>query len=359
MNKDQLNETSKLNQATIYCSYRDKKRGGVENWMHFLGELIEENGVSVEWATYREGIIKFFYKVVLSIKSSIIILSSWKLLVFAAPLLFFKRKRFLIFFHGNEIYDLNIFSIYLLRFASRRENFFFICNSQFTKNLLEGRCGEVGAIVVHPFIDARTVHSECLNPFGEFEGLKFCSVTRLAPRKNIDSVIRSLGNLKRSGELTSFKYLVAGEGGERNNLEKLAKSEGVETEVIFLGLVEEVDKFKLLSNADIFLLPSIHDISGNSVEGFGMVFLEANSFGLPVISGCTGGMPEAVLDGVTGIISSGATEDLTGKILTATQKTWERNVIKDWALRHDVLLGDGSKLLLRLLFDVENFEGVN
>ncbi len=66
------------------------------------------------------------------------------------------------------------------------------------------------------------------------------------------------------------------------------------------GIVTEMELREAYASADLFLLLSLHE--GFSVEGFGLVFLEANSWGVPVIGPTTGGCPEAISDGVSGYV---------------------------------------------------------
>lgn len=128
------------------------------------------------------------------------------------------------------------------------------------------------------------------------------SLSRLEPRKGIDQVIRALPGLAAAHP--AIRYLVAGSGPDRARLEALAASEGVADHVRFLGRVDEAEKAALLARADLFAMPARRE--GNSVEGFGIVYLEAAWQGCPSLAGREGGAAEAVADGQTGLLCDGA-----------------------------------------------------
>lgn len=128
------------------------------------------------------------------------------------------------------------------------------------------------------------------------------SLSRLEPRKGIDQVIRALPGLVALHP--AIRFLVAGSGPDRARLEALAASEGVADRVRFLGRIDETQKAALLARADLFAMPARRE--GNSVEGFGIVYLEAAWQGCPSLAGHEGGAAEAVADGETGLLCDGA-----------------------------------------------------
>jgi phosphatidyl-myo-inositol dimannoside synthase len=77
---------------------------------------------------------------------------------------------------------------------------------------------------------------------------------------------------------------------------------GVRDRVIFAGQVPAADLPEIYALSDVFVMPSRAPAEANDVEGFGMVFLEANACAKPVIGGRSGGIPDAVMDGVTGLL---------------------------------------------------------
>jgi phosphatidylinositol alpha-1,6-mannosyltransferase len=126
------------------------------------------------------------------------------------------------------------------------------------------------------------------------------TVGNLVERKGHDMVIRALSRL-RAGR-PDVIYVIAGDGPHRAALEQLAVSMGVADRVIFLGRVPASDLPLLYSMADIFLMVSRERLENCDLEGFGIVFIEAAACGAPVIGGRSGGIEDAVLDNVTGLL---------------------------------------------------------
>jgi phosphatidylinositol alpha-1,6-mannosyltransferase len=83
----------------------------------------------------------------------------------------------------------------------------------------------------------------------------------------------------------------------------LKKELGLGKEVLFLKKAEEQLKLALIKNSNLFLMPSI--IHKNSVEGFGITFIEAASYGIGSIGGKDGGERDAIKDEETGLICDG------------------------------------------------------
>jgi phosphatidylinositol alpha-1,6-mannosyltransferase len=77
---------------------------------------------------------------------------------------------------------------------------------------------------------------------------------------------------------------------------------GIRDHVIFAGRVSEDALPDIYALSDVFVMPSRDQREVSDVEGFGLVFLEANACGKPVIGGRSGGIPDAIVDGVTGLL---------------------------------------------------------
>ncbi|MFC1608195.1 glycosyltransferase family 4 protein [Candidatus Latescibacterota bacterium] len=149
----------------------------------------------------------------------------------------------------------------------------------------------------------------------DLEGKKLLvTVGRLVERKGHDLVLRTLSMMKSHPDL---HYVIAGSGPDLERLESLALELGVDERVTFLGRVDESELADCYRLSDIFVMPN-RMIAGrpDSIEGFGMTFIEANACGRPVIGGRSGGALDAVEDGVTGyLIDPEVSSDLEEKIV--------------------------------------------
>lgn len=115
-------------------------------------------------------------------------------------------------------------------------------------------------------------------------------ISRLVPRKGQDQLIAAMPELLRN--YPDARLLIVGEGSYRRKLEQLAKPLG--EAVRFTGRVEFSEMLDLLAASDIFAMPARTRGRGLDVEGLGIVYLEAQACGIPVIAGDSGGAPETV-----------------------------------------------------------------
>ena len=123
------------------------------------------------------------------------------------------------------------------------------------------------------------------------------SVGRLITRKGFDTLIRAVAILRRT--FPRVVLAIAGDGPDRGRLEALARSEGIA--VRFLGDVGDGDIAAWYAACDVFaLLP--RELPNGDVEGFGIVYAEAGACEKPVVGTRSGGVPEAVIDGVNGLL---------------------------------------------------------
>jgi len=124
------------------------------------------------------------------------------------------------------------------------------------------------------------------------------TVGRLVQRKGIDTMLRALPSVAEAAP--QVQYLVAGTGPDRDRLTHIARAHDMTDRVRFLGQVPHDELPQYYSAADVFVMPSRE--APPDVEGFGLVFLEANACGTPVIGARSGGIPDAVVDGETGLL---------------------------------------------------------
>ena len=133
---------------------------------------------------------------------------------------------------------------------------------------------------------------------GMADGVWMLTVGGSAPHKGVDTVFRALAELKKGRP--TLRYAVAGAARHTEALRRLADAHGVADRVVFIPDVTEAELPGLYRAADLYLGVSRRD--GRSVEGFGIALAEASASGLPVIAGRSGGIPELVRDGETGLL---------------------------------------------------------
>jgi phosphatidylinositol alpha-1,6-mannosyltransferase len=116
------------------------------------------------------------------------------------------------------------------------------------------------------------------------------TVGRLQKRKGHDHLIRALPQVRRT--IPALLYAIVGDGEERDSLQQLARDQGVTEHVQFLGEIADEELVACYQQCDLFVLPNRQ--VGHDIEGFGMVLLEAQACGKPVLAGASGGTAETM-----------------------------------------------------------------
>ncbi len=171
-------------------------------------------------------------------------------------------------------------------------------------------------VVLHPGCDtSRFVpaprNAEARGRLGWHERPVVLTVGRLQKRKGHDVLIRCLSAVRET--FSEILYTIVGDGEERASLEALAKSEGVEQNVQFLGEIDDAAMIHAYQQCDLFALPNRQ--VGRDIEGFGMVLVEAQACGRPVIAGASGGTAETMRPGETGYVVPCDTPDELAPLL--------------------------------------------
>lgn len=161
-------------------------------------------------------------------------------------------------------------------------------------------------IVLTPGVDADKIaasagdSSELSCSRGASQAVRLLTVGTLVRRKGHDMVLRALAHLAPRYE--RLGYVVVGDGPNRCALEALASELRVSDRVRFLGRLADGETYREMAKCDVFVMPCRLLKERFGEEGFGIVFLEAAALGKPVVAGRSGGAPEAVVDGDTGIL---------------------------------------------------------
>ncbi len=178
------------------------------------------------------------------------------------------------------------------------------------------------------------------------------TVARLLTRKGHDRVLEALITIRK--EIPDLRYLIVGTGKEEARLKALTSQYGLNEVVTFTGAIPHDEVPAYFAAADVFVHPN-RELENGDVEGFGMVFLEANACGLPVIGGNSGGTPDAIQDGVTGyLVDPNSTKEIADRVVElmrnkslrhsmggagrewAKQFSWEAAAEKVWELSRQV-----------------------
>lgn len=178
-----------------------------------------------------------------------------------------------------------------------------LANSHFTANRLnsflpEGKKAEIfwPGISAPPPVDEK--NQKAVLGLIAGAGPVLLTVGRIEARKGHDKVIASMPELIL--KFPNIIYAVIGDGPDRPRLQSLVESLGLQSKVKFLGPTIDQQKSAWLASCDLFVMPSRAE--GNSVEGFGLVYLEAAWYGKASIAGLVGGAADAVVDGKTGLL---------------------------------------------------------
>ncbi len=124
------------------------------------------------------------------------------------------------------------------------------------------------------------------------------AVGRMVPRKNHVALVQAMRSVV--DRFPDAVLIVVGQGPAMRAAVHAAWHAGVREHVIFPGRLSDEETALLYDACEVFALPTGQDARGQ-VEGFGLVFAEAHAHGKPVVAGRSGGVPDAVIDGETGL----------------------------------------------------------
>ncbi|MDX1688509.1 MAG: glycosyltransferase family 4 protein [Candidatus Promineifilaceae bacterium] len=226
------------------------------------------------------------------------------------------RLPFAIVVYGQELYNyvslrdlppLVRFKKQLVTTVSLRRADLVIAISRFTRSLLQELGVKIdGIAIIPPAVDPDALHAQLAQARAKKVTLPLpaehpilLTVSRLVERKGIDVTLQALPAVIE--KVPDVRYVIVGAGPDRARLERQVAEQELTEHVRFAGRVSDAEKVLYYDAADVFVMPN-RTLPNEDVEGFGIVFLEANAFGKPVIAGRSGGAVDAVVDGVTGLL---------------------------------------------------------
>lgn len=215
--------------------------------------------------------------------------------------------------HGHEVWwaKLPLFSLAMRRIGSSVDHLTYL--GEFTRAAI-GRSltstAENAMVKIAPGIDIdhfKPVDARELRSSLNLSDKKvIVSVGRLVSRKGQDVLIRALPLIAQ--HIPHVHVLLIGTGPLKKKLVKLIDALGLQDRVTFTGRIHYAELPRYLSASDLFVMPSRSRFFGLEVEGLGIVYLEASAVGLPVVAGNSGGAPDAVKEGITGVVVDGRSE---------------------------------------------------
>ena len=195
-----------------------------------------------------------------------------------------------------------------MRYAASKADRVFVCSAFIAKTLRTAVPRPVPVSVLHLGADVETFRPDL--PTDDLrarhslgEGPLVVCVSRLVTRKGQDVLIQGMERVRR--RVPGATLVVVGGGPHERRLRALA-AEAPQGSVAFAGQVSEVDLPRYYALGDVFAMPCRSRLAGLEVEGWGNVFIEAAACAKPVVVGDSGGAPEALVDGETGLLVDGA-----------------------------------------------------
>ncbi|OPY67927.1 MAG: Alpha-D-kanosaminyltransferase [Syntrophorhabdaceae bacterium PtaU1.Bin034] len=179
------------------------------------------------------------------------------------------------------------------------------------------------------------------------------SVGRLTPQKGFPDLIRACVVLKERG--LGFRCVIIGEGEERQEIERLIKSAGVEKEVKLKGAVTQEQIKDYYRKAWVFALPCVDTTDGNR-DGIPNVLMEAMAMGVPVVTTSNSGQSELIRDGVHGLlVPTHSPAEIADSIMRLCEDTHLRDKIVTEARKRMEQDFDNRKTIEPLLGLFERF----
>jgi phosphatidylinositol alpha-1,6-mannosyltransferase len=223
--------------------------------------------------------------------------------------------------HGHEVWWSKVWPFTMaMKFISRHVNHLTYLG-EYTRSAIARSITDQAAanmVKIAPGID--TDHfspqdaSELRRELGLTDKKVIVSVGRLVHRKGQDVLIEAMPSIIK--EVPEAHILMIGEGPYRSYLETRVKTLGLKERVTFIGRIQYAELPRYICAGEVFVMPSRSRLAGLEVEGLGIVYLEASACGLPVIAGNSGGAPDAVLVGETGLVVEGTkTESVASAVV--------------------------------------------
>lgn len=221
-----------------------------------------------------------------------------------------KEAKIVLTVHNLQLFSTNPFMRGLasfMEFSSCKRVDAVIAVSKHMKRLLSARLKDVhveyipnGVDIKNQFVNRAEIKTEL--GFNESKVVLF--VGRIIPEKGVHILVKAIKELETKYGMNNFKLIMVGPPGPSflsssspyfRNIMRLIKDLNLTSSVKYMGVVGDSHLKKLYASADLFVFPSIY-------EAMSLVVLEAMAAGTPIVASRTGGVPDVVKDGKTGIL---------------------------------------------------------
>lgn len=193
-----------------------------------------------------------------------------------------------------------------------------ITNSHYTKKLVEHIQPRSTSIALplavnHTFFNPITISASN-------DKVRFSTVSRILKFKGHDFILKTFENLPTALRNT-IEWHIAGTGPYLDDLKELISASPIKSQIHIHGFIPDAELPAFYNASDVFILATREEDQSNQVEGFGLVFLEAQSCGIPAIGTNTGGIPDAIEYGNGGWLFEQDNKTQLKTILTEIIKT--------------------------------------
>lgn len=174
------------------------------------------------------------------------------------------------------------------------------CSDNLATLAYDLECPSEKVEVVRSGIDLSRFPFQPVCPQERGDGIRWIMIGRLVPKKGFDTAFKALAELPHSFPRWSLD--VVGSGEELASLKGLAQSLGIADRIHFHGALDQESLLPLLRESSGLICPS-QTASDGDIEGIPNVIKEAMALGRPVVATRHGGIPELVVDGLTGLLA--------------------------------------------------------
>ena len=202
-----------------------------------------------------------------------------------------------------------------------------ISSSTYTKNVFLNiyKFPESKTHVIPPTYEIENDKIKIQNKSSNKEDLILTTISRLEERKGFLPVIKALKNLIEKKLINNFMWSIYGDGYLKKKIKEQINYYKLNKYIKIKNYVDEKSKEKILINSDLFIMPSYK--VENSIEGFGISYIEAAKFAVPSISGVDGGVLDAVINNETGWnVNTLNEKELENVIIEAINNPNKRNL---------------------------------